>query len=401
MTSSGLAESDGPDKLKNHYGCYLHHSGIRTFDTYRSVSGKAMVTDYDCCCDPCNYTKGSNELLLQAKGERGNTEENPYVSGTNYCCSCTPNLIVARWQGDFPEDQCSEQPFFVPMWVDFYGAGDNTSANYARYTGTLFNRQLDVYLSNFNVTEAGNTDDPDGSGCRWTMWLAASGSGGGGGSEESSGGGGEEEGGSDVGGGEEEGGGEEVGGGGGGGGTPGTRIVSFIDHVSGTCLNVPDFSISGIVGAEGSGGTLTLHNYYADKVPFVRRADSFGDPTPIGSISGEHNGVVGREDFTPAQTGLSILLPSGRISPPTISAGFDVPFVNATGGDWVEGQEPTGVIYPTGVTKCSYVPRYMCVDTNAHGSNGAGFREFVFDSGFYPTERVEFHPSYTGIEYLV
>ena len=357
--------SDGPDKLKNKYACYLHHSGVRTFDSYRSPSGRAMLTDFDCCCDPCNHTKATLEVL-----------NDPSEGGSgSYCCSCSPNTIVAKWVGD-NGNPCTTKNTFEAMGLTISPPTDgDPNRNYpvGVYNGTLMGRNLEIYLSSMEIDQGGTQSEPDGSGCRWTIWVS------------------------------------------GPGGGAGTKSVTFIDHVDVTCLSVPSVQFASVSGHSGL-GTISFDDYYASKVPFRRRSDETPIPA-ISTIEGSYFGINGSQTFTPAQTGMSIELPAGRISPPYIIPGIDSPLIGPTGGVWSEGCNPTGIVYPTmrtdsnptafyatgrPINLCNEVPRFLCVNTHSLDShvNGVQNRDFTFDTGYFPRHRMEYHPAYTGIEYF-
>jgi len=439
-----VAYSDGPDKLKNNYACYLHHNtshdvGLRSFEDYKSPSGRFMVTDFDCCCDPCNHKKSDVEVLMGL----GNADSPDSL----YCCSCSPNLFTADWVGT--GNSCSQKSVFSPAFFSMNIPGNDVPANVAHYSTSIVGRLLNAYISSVPIAEDGTGLPPDGSGCRWTIWLGAQGSVAASVGSTSS-----------------------VG--------PGTEVVTFIDHIENTCLKVPPVQFHNIAGHNGL-GTITLNDYYGAKVPFVRRDDEVAFPTgvdypdnfhvgrSIGEIKqfpfltnqdddGEFYGgnfygsVAASETFTPPQTGVSVLLPSGRIGPPFAvgtgnghpygffatsggpeinSVGFP-PVKNTAGEEWQYGSDPTGVHYPairasgmsgiydgnphSGIVGycwppesgfyatgrkfelCNEVPRYLCVD-NAVDSNGPSRnREFVFDTGYYPRFRWEYHPAYPGVE---
>ena len=439
------AYSDGPDKLRNNYACYLHHNtshdvGLRSFEDYKSPSGRFMVTDYDCCCDPCNHSRSDVELVTNL----GNAD----VTGDAYCCVCTPNLISSQWVGT--GNSCSQKSVFEAMWVSVNVPGGGIQENTAHYSTDIVGRTLDVYIGPREINEAGTGLPYDGSGCRWTIWLGASGSAAGL-----------------------------------SGGAAGTKVVSYIDHITTTCLKVPTVQFNNIAGHNGL-GTITLNDYYGAKVPFVRRDDEVAFPTgvdeefkndfhvgrPIHTIAQTgalfHAGGALNTDseffpqfyahinasaiFTPPQTGVSVLLPSGRIGPPFAvgtgdgseygffatsggpeinSVGFP-PVKNTVGENWENGSEPTGVQYPairasgmsgiydgghhsgivgycwppesgfyaTGrkVELCNEVPRFLCVDNAKDSAGPTRNREFVFDTGYYPRFRWEYHPAYPGVE---
>lgn len=369
--------SDGPDRLKNKYACRIYHEGTRTFESYKSPSGRYMLSDIDCCCDPCNHVKSNYEHTLCADG----TDEDSEASSESgcYCCSCSPHMIMATWEGDNPADPCSTNSFVEPMFV-YTDNHDKDHDNHwsSQYLGTLVGRNISAYISNYEIGESGNFVSDDGSGCRWTLFVGGTGA-----------------------------------------TEPATSVTSLIDHTETTCLSVPtNVSISGVIPTHGgSGGTINFHNYFGKKVPFQKRTDDSGIFWPIDPIHHISGGIIedpgtlaktaAMETFSPPQTGLSITLPSGRISPPFFFPGFDAPNTTPTGGGWVNGCNHTGVVYPTGVSGiprkslCDEVPRFLCVETIGAGSNyGQEIREFEFDTGYYPTHRMEFHPSYTGIEYF-
>ena len=369
--------SDGPDRLKNKYACRIYHEGTRTFESYKSPSGRYMLSDIDCCCDPCNHERSNYEHTLCHDG----TDEDSTDSGC-LCCSCSPHMIMATWEGDHPGDPCSINSFVEPMFLHT-DTHDTDYDNHwsTAYVGNLVGRNISAYISNYEIGETGKFLSDDGSGCRWTLLVAGTGA-----------------------------------------TEPATSVTGFIDHTETTCLSVPtNVSISGVIPTHGgSGGTITFHNYFGSKVPFQRRTDETGiypnqlwPIHPIHAISGGNQvqTVPGLatpvETFSPPQTGLSITLPSGRITPPFFQAGFDAPNTTPTGGSWINGCTHTGVVYPTGVSGiprkslCDEVPRFLCVETAGLGSTyGQEFREFEFDTGYYPIHRMEFHPSYTGIEYF-
>ena len=365
--------SDGPDRLKNKYACRIYHEGTRTFESYKSASGRYMLSDIDCCCDPCNHEKSNYEHTLC------NTDDVDTHESGCYCCSCTPHIILATWVGDYPTDPCSTNSFVEPMFVHISTHDPDENNHWsAEYVGNLVGRNISAYISNYEINESGHLVSDDGSGCRWTLFISDTGSSPG----------------------------------------PATSVTSFIDHTETTCLSVPtNASISGVVAIHGgSGGTVTLNNYYGSKVPFQKRTDDSGlfwPIEPIHAIKGNNIGsttiaaTAPIETFSPPQTGLSITLPSGRITPPFFQAGFDAPNLTPTGGPWINGCVSTGVVYPTGVSGiprkslCDEVPRFLCVETiGANSVYGPEFREFEFDTGYYPIHRMEYHPSYTGIEYF-
>jgi hypothetical protein len=87
-TDRNLKESDGPDKLKDTFACLWHHSGVglRTFDDesirVSPSAHKVPITDYNCCCNPCLYTKPEMTMLAGTPpGETGGEEEEPAVPG--------------------------------------------------------------------------------------------------------------------------------------------------------------------------------------------------------------------------------------------------------------------------------------------------------------------------------
>ena len=372
--------SDGPDRLKNKYACRIYHEGTRTFESYKSASGRYMLSDIDCCCDPCNHEKSNYEHTLCADG----TDESAEASSQSgcLCCSCSPHMIMATWEGDNTGDPCSTNSFVEPMFLhtDTHDT-DHTNHWSTAYVGNLVGRSVSAYISNYEIGETGKFLSDDGSGCRWTLFVGGTGV-----------------------------------------TEPATSVTTFIDHTETTCLSVPtNVGISGVIPTHGgSGGTITFHNYFGSKVPFQKRTDETGiypnqfwPIHPIHAISGGNQveSVPGMatpiETFSPPQTGLSITLPSGRITPPYFHGGADLPNTTPTGGSWFNGCMHTGVVYPTGVSGiprkslCNEVPRFLCVETAGLGSTyGQEFREFEFDTGYYPIHRMEFHPSYTGIEYF-
>jgi len=353
-------ESDGPDKLKDGYACYIHHSGVRTFGDINGLHPtKAVLTDYNCCCNPCMYTKTNSRRLLSEV-----TTDNGDIAPTGsdglfikHCCKCNPNLIVSRWGVVDSGDPCAPaSDKIVPMPLNFMESSSGVS--WAEYEGVVAGYAVKAILSNFDVGPTGEVTSPiDESGCRWIMYTGTSS-----GTWDSY-----------------------------------SKATSYIDHINSTCLSVPNTAFSGLPSFEGASGTVTFENYDSVKVPFKRRADNF-ELAEISTVSFTYNDITGSQTYDPPSSGMSIALPSGKISPPKIDNGWEAPYVNATGGDWIEGQNPTGVVPLE--TECSTVPRVLCFtdfDTG-QGSINKRHREFMYDPNFYPVERIEFHPSYTGIE---
>jgi hypothetical protein len=413
-----MARSQGPDKLKNCYGCFAHHDGERSFSHYNDEifgSGqKTMIMDYDCCCHPCMYIKPN----FAKGGDWSASDDDPVKE---HCCNCNPRVILVKW---VPEegDLCDIYPQIEPMFFEAYSISGNPQT--VKYEGTIVNHPVVVTLSNYYVGPTGDYsfvtpssscgevtyrwNDPPGSwslysndcetgctapgapgpvgledgqlvsldctgtppepvdGCRWTMYLATG--------------------------------------------------VSFadgyltataaIDHNDVTCLGVPTFSFSGISGFGGAGGTVTLSNFDSVKVAFSRR-DIFDDDdltvqsnqyyTLESSNIGipDYSGIIGTKTFDPPISGQLVPLPSSIIGPPVIDAGFS--------GPYSAGQSPTGLL-PL-VTRCGEVPRYLCVEMSRSydatpQDNYERYREYVYDTGFYPIQRMDFHPSYTGVDYF-
>jgi hypothetical protein len=357
-----MPRSQGPDKLKNGFACYAHHNGVRSFTEFNASvvdTGKKALMDYDCCCDPCLYMKVDFSVAAGwVDGDR-----NPDVE---HCCSCNPKVLVVKWTPDNSGDACDiyeqkQELFFEPYYLDTYALKS------VRYMGTIINHPVAIYLSPFAVDSTGAISI-DSSGCRWTMHVAtgvslADGS---------------------------------------------YSDTEFINHTDTTCLNAPNFSFSGVSAFGGYGGTVTLENFDSAKVAFEKRNlsaspitgqgnlyNASGQPNPIDmSPFPNYGGIYAFEAVDPPNSGTMVRLPSGIISPPVRDSGFP---------DHPDGQYPTGII-PL-VTDCSEVPRYLCVEFNRDYSSFSAteelirYREYAYDTGFYPIQRMEFHPSYTGYEY--
>jgi hypothetical protein len=358
-TDRNLKESDGPDKLKDTFACLWHHSGVglRTFDDesirVSPSAHKVPITDYNCCCNPCLYTKPEMIMLAGTPpGETGGEEEEPAVPG--HCCRCNPNVIVATYTPNNSGDECSPRSEVEPLFLYFSADGTNGDYQYAAYQGTLVGRTIKVFLSSFPVDYNGDVDtNPNNEQCQWSMYIG------------------------DI-----------------GGGGAVYSATGNIDHTGVTCLGLPNIFFSGITVYAGSGGTISLSDYHAYKVPFSRRADDSGIFTiPNISRIEDSQFAFAYQDYSPEATGLSITLPSGRITPP--------PMVAWSGGKWPSGQTPNTVTYEHSST-CTKVPRLLCV-RDWNDGDGLAFkrwREYVFDSGYYPKHIAEFHPDYTGVDYF-
>jgi hypothetical protein len=350
-----VPRSQGPDKLKNGYACYAHHNGIRSFTEFNASvvdTGKRALMDYDCCCDPCLYMKVDFSVSAGWIDEN----RNPAVE---HCCSCNPKVLVVKWTPDNTGDLCDIYEQKEPLFFQSYGV-DGYDLYSVKYAGEIINHPVAIYLSPFAVDSTGAVT-VDSSGCRWTMHVAT-------GISLAAG---------------------------------AYSATEFINHTDTTCLNAPSFAFSGVTGFGGYGGTITVENYDSSKVAFEKRNLSVA---PI-TIQGNLNHVAGQPDpnygdiyayeiVDPPSSGTMVRLPSGIISPPVRDSGFP---------GHPAGQSPTGVI-PL-VTDCSEVPRYLCVEFNRDYSSFSAteellrYREYAYDTGFYPIQRMEFHPSYTGYEH--
>jgi len=352
-----MFRSQGPDKLKSGYACYLQHNGVRYFDEYSDLSigsgNYKILMDYNCCCDPCRYRKPSFEAAGNWKVIDSGID---YIIQQEHCCSCNPKAILVKWTPDSPLDPCDIYPHQQLLGYSTY-AGES-SKNTVKYEGTIAGHPIVVTLSPFDTTPSG-VGEADGSGCRWTLHLAY---------DEYFENGYETK-------------------------------RKFIDHHSVTCLGVPtgeDVTFSGVTGFEGSGGSVSLYNYPSEKVAFVQRDlsnDVFYTQSNVNYVAGigtpEYSGIYGSYNFDPATSGEYIPLPSSIISPGL----------------------RRGIVQPTGTipleSECEYVPRYLCVKS-VREYNGfelpigereqIKYREYIYDTGFFPIERVEFHPDYTGVE---
>lgn len=347
-----MRRSHGPDKLKSGYACYLHHSGIRSFADYNNVAVGSgthkILMDYDCCCDPCLYYKAD----FSASSQWGHPTRDPDYE---HCCSCNPKVLVANWDPANTGDSCDIYAQKEPLFYDSYLYDGSTLS--VRYAGTIANHPILVTLSPFQTNPDG-TYTADGSGCRWTVHLASGTTFGGGYSSQ----------------------------------------VRFIDHNDVTCLNAPDVSFTGVTAFGGSGGIVTISNYDSSKAPFVMREIDHAifthQANPASPISGngnpDYNGITGYYEYDPPNSGLIVPIPDKIISPALMHSGFN----------GFAGQYPTGVI-PL-VSDCRYVPRYLCVHSDREYDtpslvNYSKYREYVYDTGFFPIERAEFDPAYTGI----
>jgi hypothetical protein len=355
-----MARSQGPDKLKNGFACYVHHSGVRSFTEFNASvidTGRKALMDYDCCCDPCLYVKSD----FSVAGDWISEDRNPDIE---HCCSCNPKVLVVKWTPDNTGDLCDIYEQKEPMAYEAYLVEGQT-LNSVRYTGTIINHPVAIYLSPFAVGPTGEVTI-DSSGCRWTMHVAS-------GLLLSDG---------------------------------AHTDTEFINHTDTTCLNAPDFSFSGISGFGGYGGTVSVENYDSSKVAFAKRNLSVSPITGQGNLNSivrdyidwlhpdpKYGEIYAFEVVDPPNSGTMVRLPSGIISPPVRDSGFP---------DYPDGQYPTGII-PL-VTDCSEVPRYLCVEFFRDYSSFSAteelirYREYAYDTGFYPIQRMEFHPSYTGYE---
>lgn len=358
--------SNGPDKLKNKFACFAHHNGERSFSHYNSTvvnTGQKMLMDYECCCDTCMYYKPDFGLSTYWSAEG---ESNP--SGIEHCCACNPKFIVATWDRDNVSDACSvNSQQAILSYSNYY---PNASATLGvKYVGSIVNHEIAIYLSPFAI-DPDDVSTIDNSGCRWTMHISN-------GQNFYDG---------------------------------YTTVTAPIDHNDITCLGVPDFAISGISGFEGDGGTVSLLDYDSRKVPFVRRDDEFVI-TPIntisnsGSLSYPYRWIEASETYSPAQTGIIVTLPTGIVAPPYIAPGYSGGPTNPLGNPWIDGMSPTGII-PL-ISDVTEVPRFLCVESYfvderyaQYYDDTVRFREYEYDSGFYPIQRMEYHPSYTGIEHF-
>ncbi len=348
-----MRRSNGPDKLKSGYACYLHHSGIRSFADYNSVAVGSgthkILMDYNCCCDPCLYYKADFSASSQwASATRDVDRE--------HCCSCNPKLLVANWDPTNTGDLCDVYSQKEPLFYDSYiFDGSRLSVKYA---GTIANHPVMVTLSPFETDPSGGYTI-DGSGCRWTAHLAN-------GSSYDDG---------------------------------YSTQTRFIDHNDVTCLDAPDITFTGVTAFGGSGGIVTFSNYDSAKVPFVLREiehTSFLSQSNSGEMAisngvPNYGGIVGYYEFDPPNSGLIVPIPDKIISPALMHSGFN----------GFAGQYPTGII-PL-LSECDYVPRYLCAHADREYDtqstvNYSRYREYVYDTGFFPIERAEFHPAYTGID---
>jgi len=354
-------ESNGPDKLKNKYACYLHHlpSGERSFES-------GILTDYNCCCDTCLYSTAKPQWLSANwySGEGFTTR--PDGLPLNHCCKCNPRLILATWQPDNPSDECAAGQIHSAAMPLRYRFDQNTgilgSQLWAEYAGQIDNKELKLTISNFEVSPTGGIIEPvDSSGCRWSIFLSNS-----------------------V-----------------GDWSSYQQETDMLNHGTKTCLSVPGIEVSGLNFFGSSSGTLSLSNYDIVKVPFQHRSDNF-PRLDYPSISG--TGLI-YGDVSPVQYYTNserrddtVLTPTGVVSPPRVDPGWSSSFVNSTGGNWIEGQEPTGVIAYS--PACKELPKVLCVTeyNSGDGYENKIYREFIYDSGFFPIQRLEFHPSHTGIE---
>lgn len=368
--ASGLymSESDGPDKLKNTYACYLHHNGVRTFSPsqgFNATGTKIPITDYSCCCDPCRYRRS-------AFGK---------VAGQEldfHCCACNPEIIVANYIPDLLASDssgcCVNQ--IEPMFLNFTpvsSGGSEAAPLAATYQTVIVENPIKTYLSKYPVNLDGSPRETGvgGSsslGCYWVVQMT---------------------------------------------GTSTNETVT-VDHTGVTCLGVPDIEITNFPANSGCLGAVTLSNFEIAKVPFTRRADRFDSPLPhISGVRVNNSSIAGwhatpslwkEYPFGDAGSGLLIPIPSGQVSPPTIVHGTYV------GNE----QYPTGIIHVE--RAFDQVPRFLCVKNALNGtpnlkefylagtypnlSNRSPFTiDLSADTGsiFFPYEFAEGHPVYTGV----
>ena len=134
-----VTESNGPDRFNLNPGCSRHHAGVRT-----------GISDYCCCCDPCNYVRRVNSA--SPRDER-------------FCCRCIPRLIVAKFTAATDYGCCRN--VVVPMVAQL--ATVNTR-EVVKYTGSLVGVIVTIYLSNGPVTAESNPYDAP---CQWTISIPA------------------------------------------------------------------------------------------------------------------------------------------------------------------------------------------------------------------------------------
>lgn len=190
-----ITESNGPDRFNSNPGCKDHQAGVKT-----------GITDYCCCCDPCMYVR-KNETASLPKDR--------------HCCRCNPKLIIAKFTPDSSADCCRD--IMIPMLIDIWK--DTVGTETLRYTGSLVDYEIFIYLSDGPVDAGDGNSGSDYMGCRWTIRI------------------------------------------------PGLNIFEEIeiDHQTVTCLGVPDISITNVAALESCTGTISLFNFDLVKVPFQQR----------------------------------------------------------------------------------------------------------------------------------
>lgn len=133
-----------------------------------------------------------------------------------FCCRCVPRIILAKFTATNGNDCCRDAvTIMVAELLEVNGV------DVIKYSGEIAGYNVLVYMSD-NLVGNYPADDYENTECRWTIQLP------------------------------------EL----------GIDQEIPIDHVTVTCLGVPEISVTGVTAYEGCVGTISLANYSTVKVPF-------------------------------------------------------------------------------------------------------------------------------------